>query len=113
MVNDTPLTQTTQMPITDVSGACLPAATAKNKTPANKEIDKQVKSLSAKVKELEEKSLYLSRENNDLRKQKTELELEVRREKQITNMHLKLTKELSDAREALKNAPPRVLSSAK
>ena len=73
----------------------------------NKEVDKQVKSLSAKVKELEERAVYLTRENNELRKQKNDLELEIRREKQITNLHLKLTNELSAAKEALKDASHR------
>ena len=49
----------------------------------NKETEKQVKSLCAKVKELEEKVLYLSKENDEVRKRKEELQLDLIREKQI------------------------------
>ena len=77
--------------------------TKKKKTPADKEVNKEVKNLSSKVKDLEERCLRLTIENDELRTQKNNLELDVQREKQITNMHLSLTSQLSAAKDELKN----------
>ena len=48
--------------------------------------------------------VYLSNENSELRKKKEELQLDLLREKQITNVHLQLTEDLAAAKDALKNS---------
>ena len=66
--------------------------------------DKQIKNLMSNVKELEERVVYLTNESSELRKEKAELQLDLRREKQITNIHLKLTEDLAAAKYALKKS---------
>ena len=90
----------------EATGASTPAPSEKDKVlppNVNKAHDKQVKSLMGNVKELEERVVYLTNENSNLRKKCDELQLDLHREKQITNMHLKLTADLAAAKEALKN----------